>query len=101
MNTYLKLGMVSLAAGMLGASLTVAYMDFYFGLDVAINSFFMVIPKSIVIGGLPSLVIGAIVLGYRKAFGKSEKGMELTCLIIGFIVGILCGPLLYISYGMF
>ncbi len=96
----MKSGLISLVMGMLGASLTVAFMDFTFGLDVAINSFFKVLPRSILIGGLPSLILAAIVLAFWKKSGKSEKGMKLTCLIIGAIVGVLCGLPLYISYGI-
>ncbi len=100
MNTYMKSGAISLVAGMLSASFIVALLDFQFGLDVAINSFFMVLPRSIIIGGLPSLVLAASVLAFWNKFRKSEKGMRLTCLIIGLIVGVLCGGPLYIFGGI-
>ena len=100
MNIYMKSGIVSLISGMLGASLTVAVMDFTFGLDVAINSFFKVLPRSICIGGVPSLILAAVIFAFWKKSGKNEKGMIETCLITGFIVGVLCGVPLYISYGM-
>lgn len=96
----MKSGIASVVAGMFGASLTVAVMDFTFGLDVAINSFFKVLPRSICIGGVPSLILAAIIFAFWKKYGKNEKGMMLTCLITGFIVGVLCGVPLYISYGI-
>ena len=79
------------------ASFTVASMDMQFGMDVATHSFFSVFPRSILIGGLPSLVLVMIIL----SFWKSENNIKLiVILIVSILVGILCGPVLYISFGV-
>ncbi len=100
MDTYRKSAIISLVAGGVSASLGVAFVDLqYTAFEVAIHDFFMVLPRSIIIGGLPSLIFAAIVLTVWRKFGKSEKGMQFTCLLIGVVTGAFCTMPLIISYG--
>ena len=101
MDTYKKATLIGIVAGMLTASFGVAFLDIqYFGVDVAINDFFRALPRSIIIAGLPSWILTTIVLVFWKKSGKSEKGMKLTCLLIGIVTGAFCTIPLVMSYGM-
>jgi ABC-type Fe3+ transport system permease subunit len=93
-------------SGALGASLCAAGMDMGFGLNVALRSFFMVFPRSFVLGGIPGLVAAGIVLLISYAVEKRRGRMGrvkytiIYCAIVGLVIGIVAGPVLYISYGM-
>jgi len=101
MDIYKKSAIISTVAGMFTASFGAAIPDIqYFGVAVAVKDFFMAIPRSIVIAGLPSWILATIVLAIWKKSGKSEKGMKQTCLLIGIVTGALCTIPLVLSYGI-
>jgi uncharacterized membrane protein len=97
MNTFTKAGLISAVIGMFSASFAVALQYFSFGLREALDTFFIVLPKSLLVVGLPSLILTAIVLVFWEKPGKSEKGVIWIGLIIGLVIGLLGSILL--SYG--
>ena len=96
-NTFTKAGLISLVMGMLSASFAAALRYFSFAPNEAIDTFFIVLPRSILVAGVPSLILAAIVIAFWEKSGKGEKGVIWIGLIVGLVIGLLGGILL--SYG--
>jgi uncharacterized membrane protein len=94
MNTFTKSGLISVVTGMFSASFATALRYFSFGLKEALDTFFIVLPRSLLVAGLPSLILTAIVMAFWEKSGKSEKGVIWIGLIIGLVIGILGSILL-------
>ena len=97
MNTFTKAALISVVIGMFSASFVAALRYFSFGLNEAVDTFFIVLPRSILVAGLPSLILAAVVMAFWQKTGKGEKGVIWISLIIGLVIGFLGGILL--SYG--
>lgn len=96
-SVYAKSAIISLVAGTLSSS--------FFGILVfatdgfSIDDFLWVLPRSILIGGFPSVVVALIVLAFFKNARNNENSIKLTYLITGLVVGALSAP--FYAFGNF